>query len=245
LLTSHSRQCAIQSGLARARSLETAVALAAGAAHELNNPLTVISGRAQMLRSQPIPEETQKQLEAISRQAHAASDIVTELMEFARPRTPVPQSVSLRDVMAGLSAELLATGLLAEGQLRMEIPSDTPPVWFDREYLQRLFRELLLNAIEATPAETRSLAVKARSDSTEENLVVQVIDNGRGMTTEVLGRAMDPFYSWRPAGRGRGLGLSRVSRWLAEGGGSVFLESRPGVGTRVEVRLPTPSPTGS
>src|SRR5690606_35399741 len=79
---------------------------------------------------------------------------------------------------------------------------------------------------------------KAAFDPSEEQVVVSVIDNGRGMTPDVVGRAMDPFFSHRPAGRGRGLGLARVRRWMLLGGGDVELESNSDVGTRVVLRLP-------
>src|ERR1043166_8638465 len=213
--------------------------MATGAAHELNNPLAVISGRAQMLAAKTDDDGLRAEAEAIARQAQIASDIVTELMEFARPRPPVPESVSLQDTIRQVTGSLIDAGLLGNGQAIVEIPSDTPPVWFDREYLGACFRELLSNAIEATEPATRRLTVKALSDPTEDGVVVLVIDNGRGMTPTVRAHAMDPFFSWRPAGRGRGLGLSRVARWLAEGEGTLEIVAAAGGGTRVQVRLPS------
>jgi putative nucleotidyltransferase with HDIG domain len=236
LAEANRRQSAMQAEVIRSRNLEAIVAMAAGAAHELNNPLTVISGRAQMLRTDATPGQRES-LDQIVSHTKAASGIVTELMEFASPRPAAPAPVSLQDLLTDLRTELIEAGLLAEGAMTVDVASDTPTAWFDPEYAVRLFRELLNNAIEATYAEDRRVAVKAWRDPTDEGIVVQVIDNGRGMTHEVLGRAMDPFYSHRPAGRGRGLGLSRVSRWLADAGGSISIESSPGQGATVELRL--------
>jgi signal transduction histidine kinase len=242
LAAANRRLASIQSEAVRRRSLETVVAMAAGAAHELNNPLAVISGRAQVLRDQAENEPIRTQLDTIARQAQAASDIVTELMAFAQPTAPKPQSVSVQETLSEVQAGLAKTGLLAEGDILVDVPSDTPPVWFDPDHLAGVFRDLLENAIEATPPGERRLAVKALPDLTEDFLVVQVSDNGRGMTPEVLARATDPFYSHRPAGRGRGLGLARVSRWLAENDAAMRIASTPGAGTCVTLRLPSRSP---
>lgn len=229
---------AVESELLAAKNMETVVHLAAGAAHELNNPLAVIAGRAQMLlRSEDRPD-VRESLEIIARQAKSCSAIVTEMMEFARSAEPAPARLSLRKILTEVTAELSGDGLLANGQLDLVRVSDSVSVWFDEGHLRGILREILRNGIEATDPSARRLTVKAASDSTEDGVVVQVIDNGRGMTADVLDRAMEPFFSDRPAGRGRGLGLARVRRWLHQGGGRIRLDSEPGKGTIVELRLP-------
>jgi len=232
------RWAAMQAKVLHTRTLESVVAMAAGAAHELNNPLAVISGRAQLLRGAASDEQSQAALDAIVRQAHECSEIVKQLLEFAQPPPAKPEAVALRDVVEAVRQELVESGRLQTSALTVDIPSDLPPVWFDRALLARIVRELVENAIEATSPDSRRLTIKAADDPAEENVVVTVGDNGRGMTPEVLGRALDPFFSHRPAGRGRGLGLARVARWLADGRGSIRIESEPQRGTRVEVRLP-------
>ena len=233
------RLVAMRGELLRAETLKTTVAMAAGAAHELNNPLAVISGRAQMLRQRLNDDkDVRETLNKIIEQAHVCSDIVTDLMDFARSPEPIPDAVDLKDCIESLGAELASAGLLEDGQLVVEVASDTPPAWFDPQHLTHVFNELLLNAIDSTDACSRRLTVKAASHLTEECIAVTVADNGRGMATDVLGRALDPFFSDRPAGRGRGLGLARVQRWLQQGGGTIRIESESGRGTRVELRLP-------
>lgn len=222
---------------ANQRLIETVTAMAAGAAHELNNPLTVISGRAQALAMRIPDEEVKKTLQAISAQAKAASDIVSELMAFAQSPIPAPTSFDVKGCINEVASELGAEELLAEPQA-VDMPADIPNVRFDRDRLRDVFREILKNSLESTDADSRRLAIKAAYDPAEEKVVVSVIDNGRGMTAEVLSRAMDPFYSHRQAGRSRGLGLARVRRWMLLGGGDVQLESKPEVGTRVVLRLP-------
>ncbi len=122
--------------------------------------------------------------------------------------------------------------------ITIAISSDTPRVRFDREQLIGTFRELIANAVSATEPATRRLTVKAGGELTDKNVAVAVIDNGTGMPAEVAERALDPFFSHRPAGRGRGLGLARVQQWMRLNGGRVRIDSTPGRGTRVELRLP-------
>lgn len=222
---------------ANQRLIDTITAMAAGAAHELNNPLTVISGRAQALGMKIADADAKKSLSAISAQAKAASDIVSELMAFAQSPLPTPTTFDLEGCINDVTSDLGNGGLLADSP-SIDFPAELPQVRFDRDRLRDAFREILENSLEATNAESRRLAIKAAYDSAEEKVVVSVIDNGRGMTAEVLSRAMDPFFSHRPAGRSRGLGLARVRRWMLLGGGDVQLESKPDVGTRVVLRLP-------
>ncbi len=222
----------------RAGALETIVAMAAGAAHELNNPLAVISGQAQLLRARAGESDVAEALGAISQKAAECSEIVTELMEFARPGPPSPEQIELKDLLGSLKTELISARLLDADALSVDVQSDTPPVVFDRRQLTELFRELIRNGVEATDPPTRRLTVKAAPDLTEEAVVLVVTDNGCGMTSEVVTRAMDPFFSMRPAGRGRGLGLARVHRWLQQGDATIRIESEPGEGTTIELHLP-------
>lgn len=229
---------AMQEELLVARTHETVAAMAAGAAHELNNPLSIIAGRAQMLRQRTQQADVREQLDVITRQAHLCSGIVTELMEFARAPAPQAESIALGPFLEELRTELMKDGLLAAGALSVELPADLPDARFDRAQLRGALRELISNAVEAAPAPNGRLSIKARHIPSDDQLAVSVTDNGRGMTAEVLARAMDPFFSHRPAGRGRGLGLARVQRWLRQNGGSVRLESEPGRGAIAELRIP-------
>lgn len=231
------RWAAMQAEVLRSRTLQSIVAMAAGAAHELNNPLAVISGRAQMLRAAAPDPASREALDTIVRQAHDCSDIVRQLMEFAEPPAARPEHVALQDAVAEASKAVLSEEP-ASAALAIDLPAGLPPVWFDRAQLVRILRELFDNAWEATQPDRRRITIKAAPDLSEETLVVSVSDNGRGMTAEALSRAMDPFFSSRPAGRGRGLGLARVGRWLSDGRGAIRIESTPDVGTSVEIRLP-------
>jgi signal transduction histidine kinase len=152
LADANRRLAAMQPELLRTKTLETVVAMAAGAAHELNNPLAVISGRAQMLRNRATDEQWQRDLDAVVRHAQACSDIVTELMEFAQSATPSPETISLSEFLDAFRTQLISTGLLAAEALVLDVPSDTPSVQFDRDQLGRTFRELNKNAPPVEPS---------------------------------------------------------------------------------------------
>ena len=238
LAAANRRLAGIQPELLRAKTLESIVAMSAGAAHELNNPLAVISGRAQLLAARADNEETKRDLATIAAQARVCSDIVTDLMAFAQPDPVRPQSVDVVAAINAVASAMVSEGLLDAIALSIEPAPLCPNAWVDPAALSVIFRELLDNAIESTDPNDRRLTVKIAGDLAEENLVVTVADNGRGMTPDVLARAMDPFFSHRPAGRGRGVGLSRVQRLLEIGGGSIRIESQPGIGTQARVLLP-------
>ncbi|HSW44107.1 MAG TPA: HDOD domain-containing protein [Phycisphaerae bacterium] len=229
-----------QAELARIRSLAMVGEMAAGAAHEMNNPLAVISGRAQMLMQDAQDEAARRSAELIAEHAHKASAIVTDLMEFAKPAPPQPATWPMADLLSRLRREWLDGTSLTENQLLLTISDEVPDVWADESQMRKLFDELIRNAHEATRESPNPFVkINCWHDVTDEMVMVRVEDNGVGMSSDVLERAADPFFSHRPAGRGRGLGLSRAMRYAEINGGRVRLSSRPGEGTVVLVSLTT------
>lgn len=240
-----------QGELLRTRSLAMIAELAAGAGHELNNPLSVISGRAQLsLRDVPENSDAHRALEQILTKAHECSRIVSDLMDFARPRPPAWESISIREFLLELNAEWAARA--ASLGVRIEVTSDDPQrppgangatARADRQQLRTILNELIENACDACEDRPGIVRVTWRplvsSDrSATDGVEFTVRDNGVGMTPSVLQRVFDPFFSHRPAGRRRGLGLARVYRMVESHGGRVWLESRPKEGTLAHVILP-------
>lgn len=239
----------MQSELLQSRTLSMIAEMAAGAGPELNAPLTVISGRAQMLAASTKDAETRRILQTIADKAHECSGIVGELMDFARPRSPEPARVDLAELLDDVRAGCLRDTRMGPTRLRLEAPSSSgrPPavVWADREQLKTVFRELIGNAANAV-AENEGTVVIRWQAALDANMVeVLVEDTGCGMMPAVQQRAFDPFFSHRKAGRGRGLGLPRAYRIVEAHGGRIWLESQQGEGTTVHVLLPrAPAPGG-
>ncbi|MCG3137549.1 MAG: Sensor histidine kinase RcsC [Phycisphaerae bacterium] len=229
---------AAQAELLQARSLGMVAEMAAGAAHELNNPLAVIVGRAELMADAAADEKIRKDLKIIREQAQRCSDIVSELMSFAKPDPPQKNKVNLPELLRQLAQQWLAKSSLTPAQLEQTISDEPLLIEADSQQLQRAFEELIKNAFEASSSSTMHLSINCRRLATDERVGVTIEDRGRGMTPEILEKARDPFFSHRPAGRGRGLGLSRAVRWLQINGGQLRLESQPQVGTKVHIEFP-------
>lgn len=222
---------------ARARSLAMVAEMAAGAAHELNNPLAVISGRAQMLRTDPPDEVTKRTADVLAEQAQRCSQIVTELMQFAKPAEPQRKTVALGRLLEHVRDTWLDRTSLLPDQFVLELSDELPAVHVDPAQLEAALDELIRNATESAEGRALRLVINCQWEPTDEQVVIRVEDNGQGMDPETLERAMDPFFSHRTAGRGRGLGLSRAARWIEINGGRLRLDSREGEGTTAFVQL--------
>jgi putative nucleotidyltransferase with HDIG domain len=232
-----------QQGLVRARSISMIAAMAAGAAHELNSPLAVIAGRAQMLAVEAAEDEEKRALEIISEQAVRASSIVAELMAFAKPRPPEPVAQRLAEVLQTLRQHWQRGPALTERRIEVGLEEPDLTVHVDEAQLREILDGVIANAIEATPAQTGRLQINSTSRLSDDRVRLVIEDNGCGMSGDVLERAVDPFFSSRPAGRGRGLGLSRAYRLAELNGGRLWLESTPNVGTKVTIELPARPPS--
>jgi len=222
----------------RKKSLDMVAEMAAGAGHEMNNPLAIISGRAQLLRPKLTDPDAQQACETIAEQADRCSRIVTELMQFARPDPPKPAALELKASLVPVVQEWLEQNGLAAEQVVLDLPDDLPKAKFDAAHLARIVREVLDNSLQAVQDDPAGLRINCRAEASDESIVLSITDNGPGMRPEVLAKALLPFFSYRTAGRRRGLGLSRAYRMAELNGGDLWLESSPEQGTTVFLRLP-------
>ncbi|MDB5308987.1 MAG: sensor histidine kinase [Gemmataceae bacterium] len=209
--------------------------LAAGAGHEINNPLAVISGQAQrLLRTEPDPDRGES-LRSIVRQTQRIAGILRDLMQFARPPVPEKQSVSAADLMTGVRTDL--TPLADERGVRVDLANAPADVWLavDPNQLRHAFGALVRNGIEAARA-TGWVRLGCEPADTTVRLVVE--DSGPGLTPETAEHAFDPFYSGRSAGRGRGLGLPTAWQLARQNGGDVYFEPTPHGPTRFVMTAP-------
>ncbi len=211
---------------------------AAGAAHELNTPLAVISGRAQVLAATTDDADRRRALESIYEASHTCSEIVNELMAFAKPDRPDPSLIVLGTWFGRLYERWRARSWSTDISLTVGFADPSLRAWADPGQIEILFDGVIANAVEAMSGSEGRLVINSPSRASDDTVVIVVNDNGRGMSSDVLERACDPFFSHRDAGRGRGLGLSIARRLAQANHGRLWLESATGAGTTVFVELP-------
>jgi len=228
-----------QEALAQAKMLAALGGMAAGAAHELNTPLAVISGRAQLMREQASGKDEVKTWDLIADQAHRISDILTELMAYASPPAPAPAKVQvdaiLKDAVKAFSSSKQPQA--ASASVDISIEEDVPAVWADRRQLLAVLEELIANAVTACKKAPR-IRLQAEADEMDEMVLFSVMDNGPGIDEETLSHVFTPFFSSHQAGRQRGLGLPRAKRLVEINRGRMWIRSRPGEGTTVYFQIP-------
>ena len=220
--------------LARAERLAAMGTLAAGVAHEVNNPLASISSLVQMMKASASDDDRQK-LDIISSQIQRITRVTKDLTDFSRVRPAARSMVEINSVVE--SAIRLATFDTAFQQLELvrEYGVDLPVVQADADQLQQVFLNLLLNARDAM-ADGGKLVVTTALDTTE--IAVSIEDSGTGIDESVRKQLFDPFFTTKPAGKGTGLGLAVCYGIVTAHSGRIDVVSNNGQGTKFVVVLP-------
>ncbi len=222
--------------LFHAQRLTTTGTLAAGIAHEINNPLGGMMNAARRLGEGGLDAERQKQyVELIRDGLERIRVIVQQVLQF-RPKPFEPEAVAVRDVIAKSIAFLDHRAKGKSVEVRNEITGDLPPVNGDPIELQQAFLNVLMNAVDACKPGEGMVTVYGKAESGA--VRVSVADNGSGMDERTLARCMDPFFTTKDVGEGTGLGLSVANNILENHGGRLSIESSPGRGTTVTFILP-------
>ena len=233
------RQAEAVEDLSEAKALTVIEDIAAGAAHELNNPLAVISGRAQVMRDRSRSKKQRETWQTIADQAQRISDIISELMAFARPPEPQPAQIAPAELLSAAAESFSRSDHPQAGASRVdiEIGEDVPVVRADQIQLEAVLVELMTNAATAASSVPR-IRLSAKADELDDAVVLTVRDEGPGMDERTVSRACTPFFSAQSAGRRHGLGLPRAKRYVENNGGRLRIDSKPGKGTTVLIRLP-------
>ena len=213
--------------------------LAAGGAHEVNNPLQGVLGFSELLIAGLDPDDSRRaDLEAIRDEALRARRIVRALQEFASPAPPQLAPTDLPDLIRR-TIDLVRYGIERHGVRVQEDLAELPSIQIDPRAIQQAVLNVLTNAAQAVRPNGR-IDVRLRADGGD--AVLSVSDDGVGMDATTLGLALEPFFTGRPDEPGlapaRGLGLSISSGLVESHGGTIHLDSWPGRGTTVEIRLP-------
>jgi len=219
------------------RLFNALVEMAGGIAHELNNPLSVISGRAQLLAVSEKDAEKIQILEQIQENATRLSGIIDDLMSFAEPQSPRPMQTDVRQ-MLDEAVQLAALKTKSEQpNISMDIDSEAKTVYVDSAQVVSAIANIFANALESYKDGTGQVNVIANFDRADNRMKLQISDSGCGMNSETLEKANYPFFSAQQAGRKRGTGLAQACRLIRLNNGFVNIASRPGRGTTVTITL--------
>ncbi len=233
--------------MVRDRTLASVGEIAAGLAHELNNPLTVVSGRAQLLRKS-IDAASATGLDEIINAAERASDLVSQLLRTVRPNRPIVRATNASEIIA-LAIRFLpspdgtvsGTADTSDGPSRIDVRIDgagaaPPDCLADPAQAADALAEVLQNALVASRG--GRVEVRAQNDPRDGRCLIAVRDTGPGFSDKALAHALDPFFSERPSGRNAGLGLSKARSMAEAAGGSIELRNAPEGGAIVTIALP-------
>ena len=222
--------------LRHADRLATIGELAAGVAHELNEPLSNILGFAQLSqKSAGIPEQTGQDLEKIVKASLQAREIVKKLLIFARQVPSKKSRVDLNQIIEeGLS--LLKSRCAKMGiRIKRDLTADLPTITADPAQINQVLVNLVVNSIQAMP---HGGVLTVRTQVSPDQVLLLVEDTGEGMGPKVMEHIFDPFFTTKEIGKGTGLGLSVVHGIVSAHGGDIRVESREGRGARFETRFP-------
>ncbi len=212
--------------------------MAAGAAHELNNPLSVISGRAQLLAKAETDKERRRIINQIEKSASQISQVIDDLMSFAEPPEPKPTQTDIKQIFDE-SIQLTSQKTKIENiNTQIEIANDTKSVFVDSAQVVSALANIITNAIESYTDKPGDVKITAEPARSGDFVKLAIKDSGCGMDAQTLQKATQPFFSVKAAGRERGMGLAHAVRLIQLNSGSMEIASEPGQGTTVTIYLP-------
>jgi two-component system NtrC family sensor kinase len=235
----------LENSLAQAGKLAAIGQLAAGVAHEINNPLAVINANAQLLKMVIPPEEDNfEPIDLIARAGDRAAKVVRGLLDFARQAQyefePAGVNDSIVQALDLVSYQLSSANIQVVRNLAEELP-EVQASW---EHLKSVWLNLLINARDALLEVDgeRLLEISTALNPAGSHIQMMIRDNGPGMTAAELAHIFEPFYTTKAPGKGTGLGLATSHRIVEQHGGDIEVVSEPGAGTTFVVRLPVNRP---
>ena len=226
--------------LVRSARLAAVGEMAAGVAHELNNPLTTVTGFAELILDE-LPKDAayKADLELVLREAQRARDVVRRLLDFSRQSEILRTQVDVNEVLSDALALIHHLARISGVETRIALWDDLPPLRVDRNQMQQVFLNIMHNAIQAMPA-GGNLIVKSSVETRNGAhwVAVRVADSGPGIKKEHVAQIFEPFFTTKPSGTGTGLGLSISYGIVSDHGGFIEVESEEGQGAAFTVWLP-------
>lgn len=234
----------IQDRVVRTEKLAAIGEIAGKVAHEVNNPIAIISAKTRLLLSDhrsELSERTAQDLVKITELSDRVARIAQGLLSYCRPSPRPVAPLDIRIPLRKAMAIVEPTASVAGVEVEQRFPSELPLVQTNGGEMEQVFLNLFVNALDAMPHGGR-LSISARVDESggegDHSLTVEISDTGCGIPEEIRERVFEPFLTTKPEGKGTGLGLSICLGLVRSNRGTIELESEPGRGTRVLLRLP-------
>jgi two-component system NtrC family sensor kinase len=230
-----------QAEAARGEKLASVGLLAAGIAHELNNPLTGVLTFATLVRKELPPDSPEAEdLDLVIHETRRCASIIRRLLDFAREKAPEKSYVDLNGLVEETS-ELITQSVQGAGiELALDLDPALPAVWVDEDLIKQVVMNMLVNAQHAIGTDGR-ISVRTRLSTDHgpgAEAEITIRDTGCGIPEEDLQKIFDPFFTTKGVGKGTGLGLSVSHGTIEAHGGSIEVESTVGEGSEFRVYLP-------
>jgi two-component system, NtrC family, sensor kinase len=229
----------------RADRLATLGELAAGAAHEIRNPLTSIRSTIQYLAKKTGDKDDKEMVSDLLGEVDRINEIINGMLSFSRNEKVHHEEVNLKEILSQVLKLVNNAAKKKKIDLQVNYASDDEIIYVDQSQLKQVIINVLMNAIQAITKESGSIQVsvvlsRGSSEIGNENplpyYLIEVEDNGKGIDDKEIERLFDPFYTTKP--EGTGLGLSISYGIIQKHGGDVEIKSTVGVGTKVIIKLP-------
>lgn len=230
----------LEEQLRHADRLATIGQLAAGVAHEINEPLANILGFAQLAKkSSKLPKQAAEDMDKIVRNCLHAREVIHKLLTFARQMPPEKTTVNLNQIISDGLYFLESRCAKAAIEVNRELDPDLPDIYADASQLHQVLVNLIVNAIQAM---RDGGTVTIRTHAGNDSVLLSVSDTGTGMSDEVMSNIFTPFFTTKDVNEGTGLGLAVVHGIIASHNGSINVKSKLAKGTTFEIDLPVDGP---
>jgi signal transduction histidine kinase len=240
-----------QGEIIRAEKLASIGRLSSGIAHEIGNPIGIVTGYLDLLKQENISDHEKKDfILRITKEIDRMDTVIRQLLDLSRPSSAETKTVSAHEIIDDIAKVLSVQPLMSHVHILLSLNAKNDKVKADSNQLRQVFLNLAINAADAIAAREErqegELVIKTEIDTNDssqdtdgsQKLKIMFIDDGSGIASEYLNNIFDPFFTTKEPGKGTGLGLSVCFMIIESIGGSIIAESETGEGTTMTIRLP-------
>ena len=212
--------------------------MAAGIAHELNNPLTGVVALSQLLLESGVPPEIKDDLQAISSEGQRAAAVVKNMLSFARSHTLTAESIEINAIITQVLNLRAYEHRVNNIEVVTHFAANLPGIFADHFQMQQVFINIVLNAEQSMIESHGKGKLTITTERVKSMIRISFADDGPGISPDIINRIFDPFFTTKEVGKGTGLGLSICYGIITTQGGRIYAKSPPGTGAAFIIELP-------